>query len=71
MGFAWRCFTVINGGTVDGSEIQLTTWDAQSPVNNGINYQPQLVQDFFHQQYVALLVTGKGPPCSTKTNFTY
>ncbi len=19
--------------------------------NNGINYQPQLVQDFFHQQY--------------------
>ena len=21
------------------------------PVNNGINYQPQLVQDFSHQQY--------------------
>ena len=27
-----------------------TTWDVSNPVNNGINYQPQLVQDFFHQQ---------------------
>ena len=26
------------------------TWDVQHPVNNGINYQPQLVQDFFHHQ---------------------
>ena len=23
----------------------------KSPVNNGINYQPQLVKDYFHQQY--------------------
>ena len=30
---------------------QTTTWDVQKLVNNGINYQPQLVQDFFHQQY--------------------
>ena len=29
-----------------------TTWDVQNPVNNGINYQPQLVQDVFHQQYL-------------------
>ena len=27
-------------------EILLTTWDVQNLVNNGINYQPQLVQDF-------------------------
>ena len=24
-------------GTVDGSEIRLTTWDVQNPVNIGIN----------------------------------
>ncbi len=23
-----------------------------NPINNGINYQPQLVQDFFHQPYL-------------------
>ena len=23
-----------------------------NPMNNGINYQPQLVQKFFHQQYL-------------------
>ena len=29
-----------------------TTWDVWNLVNNGIiNYQPQLVQDFSHQQY--------------------
>ena len=38
--------------TVDGSEIWLTTWDIKNLVNNGINYQPQLVKDFFHQQYL-------------------
>ena len=27
------------------------TRDVWNPVNNGISYQPQLVQDFFHQQY--------------------
>ena len=27
-----------------------TTWDVSNLVNNGINYQPQMVQDFFHQQ---------------------
>ncbi len=32
-----------------------TTWDVQNLVNNGINYQPQLVQDFSHQQYVSSL----------------
>ncbi len=30
-----------------------TTWDVWKPINNGINYQPQLVfsPDFSHQQY--------------------
>ncbi len=30
-----------------------TTWDVKNLVNNGINYQPQQVQDFSHQQYHA------------------
>ena len=31
--------------------IRLTTWDVKNIVNDGINYQPQLVStDFFHQQ---------------------
>ena len=37
--------------TVDGSEIPFptTVWDgAKSLVNNGINYQPQLVSDTFN-----------------------
>ena len=25
------------------------TWGVKNPVNNGIDHQPQLVQDFFHQ----------------------
>ena len=33
-----------------------TTWDVLNLVNNGINYQPQLVQDFFHQQYVHIFM---------------
>ena len=28
------------GDTVDGSEILLTTWDVQNPVNNRKNYLP-------------------------------
>ena len=34
-------------------EIRLTTWDVKKHVNNGINYQPQLVKAGFlnHQQY--------------------
>ena len=35
-----------------------TTWDVQNLVNNGIDYQPQLVQDFFHQQYVCCVISG-------------
>ena len=31
-------------------------WMYQNPGNNGINYQPQLVQDVFHQQYGDLLL---------------
>ena len=27
------------------------SWDVKNPVENGKNYQPQLVQDFFHQQW--------------------
>jgi len=34
-------------------ESQTTTRDEKNPVNNGMNYQPQLVQDFFHQQYLS------------------
>ena len=34
------------------AEIRLTTWDVWNPLQNGKNYQPQLVQDFSHQQYV-------------------
>ena len=38
--------------TVDGSEIPFpTTWDVKNLVNDGINYQPQMVQDFFQQRY--------------------
>ena len=35
-----------------------TTWDVQNPVNNGINYYPQLVSlpDFFNQQYDCFLL---------------
>ena len=29
-------------------------------VNNGINYQPQLVQDFFHQQYLQFFQRFRG-----------
>ena len=38
----------ISRDTVDGSEIPFPTTevDVQNPVNNGINYQPQLLQDF-------------------------
>ena len=32
--------------TVDGRNSANPTWDVKNPVNNGINYQPQLVQDF-------------------------
>ena len=32
-----------------------TTWDVKDPVNNGINYQPQLVQELSHQQYQPFL----------------
>ena len=38
------------GDTVDGGNPKQPTWDEKNLVNNGINYQPQLVQDFFHQQ---------------------
>jgi len=35
---------------------QTITWDVSNFANNGIRYQPQLVQDFF-QQYVQLVFT--------------
>ena len=39
--------------TVDGRKSQTTIWDVQNPVNNGMYYQPQLVNAGFlnHQQY--------------------
>ena len=39
-----------------------TTWDVSDPVNNGINYQPQLVQDFFHLNMSHLRLWLKGRP---------
>ena len=38
--------------TVDGSEILHHLDGAKTRLNHGINYQPQLVQDFFHQQHL-------------------
>ena len=37
-------------------EIQLTTWEIKQHVNNGIDYQPQLAHDFFHQQYLLMRI---------------
>ena len=43
---------------------QTTVWDVYNLVNNGINYQPQLVVwDFFHQQWASL-------PPKIKSEFT-
>ena len=39
--------------TTDGTEIRLTTWEADLfPVKKGMKYRPQLLQDFFHQPYL-------------------
>ena len=37
-------FSTIPGGCL--GFLPSTNWDVQNLVNNGINYQPQLVQDF-------------------------
>ena len=38
--------------SVDGSEIRSNHLGCTKPlVNPGVNYQPELVQDFFHQKY--------------------
>ena len=59
--------------TVDGSEIlnNHLGW-CWNPINNGINYQPQLVQDFSHQQYHSsskegkfTTVDGRNPACTS------
>ena len=39
-----------------------TTWDVQNLVNNGISYQPQLVQYSFHQQYPCTSLDHQWPP---------
>ena len=39
--------------TVDGRN---PAWDVKFTVDNAMNYQPQLVLDFFHQQYVRVMV---------------
>ena len=42
-----------------GKTSQTTTWDgAQNPVNNGINYQPQLVPRDFFQSTIADFILG-------------
>ena len=60
------------GGLVDQSWYcwwlkSCTTWDVWNLINNGINYQPQLVQDFSHQQYESLVVVRK--LCKDMQNF--
>ena len=39
------------------------TWDAQNPVNNGINYQPRLVfsPDFFPQETIEKMRNNRIP----------
>ena len=41
--------------------------DVWNPVNNGMNYQPQPVQDFFHQPWDAYLSVGASPTSGTST----
>ena len=43
-----------------------TSWDRSNPVNNGINYTYQLVQNFFHQRYVGHF---RGGTCSSQTKY--
>ena len=45
----WVLMENLMGGFV---KMCCTTWDVESHVNNGIFTIYQLVQDFFHQQYV-------------------
>ena len=57
----WMPFILGPYDTVDGF-YSCTTWDLANLVNNGINYQPQLVQDFGHQQYDMQQETDPIPP---------
>ena len=41
------------GATVDGRNRAITTWDVENTVNNGINYQPQLVTAGFQPSTVS------------------
>ncbi len=54
---AWMCINLFSFATFSTSEKKsCTTWDVENPVNNGMNYQAQLVsQDFFHQQYLSII----------------
>ena len=54
-------------GSTDFLSFAKTTADGRNPAPpgmyktlqiNGIDYQPQLVQDFFHQQYVCCVISG-------------
>ena len=46
-----------SGATVDDSEIPNNHLECKKRVNNGINYQPQLVQDFW--TIISMLVAGR------------
>ena len=59
---SWWLATNIN--TVDGRN---PTWDVGNLVNNGMNYQPQLVRDFFHQQYEGVKSSSIGTGIHTPT----
>ncbi len=52
-----------------GRKKPCTTWDTKNPVNNVISYQPQLVQDFFHQQYFQISLHLTNPTNGAKIPF--
>ena len=47
------CHSIQRIHTVDARN---PAWDVKFTVDSAINYQPQLVLDFFHQQYVRVMV---------------
>ena len=50
-GVAQPIFPQSSCHTVDGRDAANHLGCILNPVNNGANYQPQQLQDFFHQQY--------------------
>ena len=57
MGFPWGYFTPISGVTVDGRN-PATPGMVLNPCKYWEKLPYQVVQEFFHQQYGTLLITG-------------